>query len=63
MASAVFEALEDSPQWQGLPIRVLPGVTAMLAAAAREERADLEVGVAEQEADDLAAGFRDHEGA
>src|SRR5246127_4679915 len=35
MASAVFEALEDSPQWQGLPIRVLPGVTAMLAAAAR----------------------------
>lgn len=35
MASAVFEALEDSPQWQDLPIRVLPGVTAMLAAAAR----------------------------
>src|SRR4029077_1992764 len=35
MASAVFEALEDSPQWQGLPIRVLPGVTAMLAAGAR----------------------------
>jgi precorrin-3B C17-methyltransferase len=35
MASAVFEALEDSPQWQELPIRVLPGVTAMLAAAAR----------------------------
>jgi precorrin-3B C17-methyltransferase len=35
MASAVFEALETSPQWQGLPIRVLPGVTAMLAAAAR----------------------------
>jgi precorrin-3B C17-methyltransferase len=35
MASAVFEALEDSPQWQGLPICVLPGVTAMLAAAAR----------------------------
>ncbi|KRR20775.1 MULTISPECIES: precorrin-3B C(17)-methyltransferase [Bradyrhizobium] len=35
MASAVFEALEASPQWQGLPIRVLPGVTAMLAAAAR----------------------------
>ncbi|KRQ98608.1 precorrin-3B C(17)-methyltransferase [Bradyrhizobium valentinum] len=34
MASAVFEALEASPQWQGLPIRVLPGVTAMLAAAA-----------------------------
>ncbi len=35
MASAVFEALESSPQWQGLVIRVLPGVTAMLAAAAR----------------------------
>jgi precorrin-3B C17-methyltransferase len=34
MASAVFEALEDAPQWQALPIRVLPGVTAMLAAAA-----------------------------
>ncbi|MGQ0683103.1 precorrin-3B C(17)-methyltransferase [Bradyrhizobium sp.] len=34
MASAVFEALEDNPQWQSLPIRVLPGVTAMLAAAA-----------------------------
>jgi precorrin-3B C17-methyltransferase len=35
MASAVFEALEDAPQWRELPIRVLPGVTAMLAAAAR----------------------------
>jgi precorrin-3B C17-methyltransferase len=35
MASAVFEALEAAPQWQGLSIRVLPGVTAMLAAAAR----------------------------
>jgi precorrin-3B C17-methyltransferase len=35
MASAVFEALEQAPQWQKLPIRVLPGVTAMLAAAAR----------------------------
>ncbi|PAY05824.1 precorrin-3B C(17)-methyltransferase [Bradyrhizobium sp. UFLA03-84] len=34
MASAVFEALEDAPQWHELPIRVLPGVTAMLAAAA-----------------------------
>ena len=34
MASAVFEALEDAPQWRDLPIRVLPGVTAMLAAAA-----------------------------
>jgi precorrin-3B C17-methyltransferase len=35
MAAAVFEALEGAPQWQALPIRVLPGVTAMLAAAAR----------------------------
>ncbi|MBR0688133.1 precorrin-3B C(17)-methyltransferase [Bradyrhizobium manausense] len=35
MASAVFEALEQAPQWQDLPIRVLPGITAMLAAAAR----------------------------
>lgn len=35
MASAVFEALEASPQWRDLPIHVLPGVTAMLAAAAR----------------------------
>ncbi|RXT50160.1 precorrin-3B C(17)-methyltransferase [Bradyrhizobium betae] len=35
MASAVFEALEQAPQWQELPIRVLPGITAMLAAAAR----------------------------
>jgi precorrin-3B C17-methyltransferase len=35
MASAVFEALEEEPKWQGLSIRVLPGVTAMLAAAAR----------------------------
>jgi precorrin-3B C17-methyltransferase / cobalt-factor III methyltransferase len=35
MASAVFEALEASPQWRALAIRVLPGVTAMLAAAAR----------------------------
>lgn len=34
MASAVFEALEDAPQWRDLPVRVLPGVTAMLAAAA-----------------------------
>ncbi|QOZ25022.1 precorrin-3B C(17)-methyltransferase [Bradyrhizobium sp. CCBAU 51753] len=34
MASAVFEALEDGPEWRDLPIRVLPGVTAMLAAAA-----------------------------
>jgi precorrin-3B C17-methyltransferase len=35
MAAATFEALEAEPQWQSLPIRVLPGVTAMLAAAAR----------------------------
>jgi precorrin-3B C17-methyltransferase / cobalt-factor III methyltransferase len=35
MASAVFEALEASPQWHDLNIRVLPGVTSMLAAAAR----------------------------
>jgi precorrin-3B C17-methyltransferase / cobalt-factor III methyltransferase len=35
MASAVFEVLEASPQWHDLSIRVLPGVTAMLAAAAR----------------------------
>ena len=34
MASAVFEALEGAPQWHGLDIRVLPGITAMLAAAA-----------------------------
>jgi precorrin-3B C17-methyltransferase len=35
MAAAVFEVLETTPQWQHLDIRVLPGVTAMLAAAAR----------------------------
>jgi precorrin-3B C17-methyltransferase len=35
MAAAVFEVLETAPQWQHLDIRVLPGVTAMLAAAAR----------------------------
>jgi precorrin-3B C17-methyltransferase len=35
MASAVFEALERAPQFQTLPIRVLPGITAMLAAAAQ----------------------------
>ena len=36
MASAVFEAVESGPaQWRALEIRVLPGVTAMLAAAAR----------------------------
>src|SRR4029077_5534916 len=35
MAAAVFEALEATPELQELSIRVLPGVTAMLAAAAR----------------------------
>ncbi|RWR08303.1 precorrin-3B C(17)-methyltransferase [Paenirhodobacter populi] len=34
MASAVFEALEPHPEWHDLDIRVLPGITAMLAAAA-----------------------------
>ncbi|WP_435660424.1 precorrin-3B C(17)-methyltransferase [Leisingera caerulea] len=38
MASAVFEALENNaenhPDWLDLDIRVLPGITAMLAAAA-----------------------------
>ena len=35
MASAVFEALEKAPALHQLDIRVLPGITAMLAAAAR----------------------------
>jgi precorrin-3B C17-methyltransferase len=35
MAAAVFEALEAAPELRELSIRVLPGVTAMLAAAAR----------------------------
>lgn len=35
MASAVFEALEASPEFATVPVRVLPGITAMLAAAAR----------------------------
>ncbi len=36
MAAAVFEALEAGPQaWRELDIRVLPGITAMLAASAR----------------------------
>ena len=35
MAAAVFEALEAEPDWRDVDIRVLPGVTAMLAAAAR----------------------------
>lgn len=35
MAAAVFEAMEARPDWQALDVRVLPGITAMLAAAAR----------------------------
>jgi len=36
MASAVFEAVEAGPdRWRALDIRVLPGITAMLAASAR----------------------------
>ncbi len=35
MASAVFEALEAAPGYHALSISVLPGITAMLAAAAR----------------------------
>ena len=36
MASAVFEAVEAGPPaWRELDVRVLPGITAMLAAAAR----------------------------
>ncbi len=36
MASAVFEALEAGPEaWRALDVAVLPGVSAMLAAAAR----------------------------
>ncbi len=36
MAAAVFEAVEAGPpDWRGLDIRVIPGITAMLAAAAR----------------------------
>ncbi len=35
MASAVFEALESAPEFHALDIEVLPGITAMLAAAAR----------------------------
>lgn len=35
MASAVFEALEAGPEtWRSIDIRVLPGITAMLAASA-----------------------------
>jgi len=35
MAAAVFEALETRPDPDGFDIRILPGITAMLAAAAR----------------------------
>ncbi|NVO28574.1 precorrin-3B C(17)-methyltransferase [Donghicola sp. C2-DW-16] len=35
MASAVFEALENHPEYHSLDIRVLPGITAMLAAASK----------------------------
>src|ERR1051325_8240701 len=36
MAAAVFEAVENGdPAWRNLDIRVEPGITAMLAAAAR----------------------------
>jgi len=35
MASAVFEAMEADPAYQTVEVRVLPGITAMLAAAAR----------------------------
>jgi precorrin-3B C17-methyltransferase len=36
MASAVFEAIEDGePSWRDLDVRVIPGITAMQAAAAR----------------------------
>ncbi|MBY9061648.1 precorrin-3B C(17)-methyltransferase [Sphingomonas yunnanensis] len=36
MAAAVFEAIEGGePRWRALDVRVLPGITAMLAASAR----------------------------
>ena len=35
MAAAVFEAVEEKPEWGALDISVAPGVTAMQAAAAR----------------------------
>jgi precorrin-3B C17-methyltransferase len=36
MAAAVFEAIDHGPAaWRGVDVRVLPGITAMLAAAAR----------------------------
>ncbi|WP_375263607.1 precorrin-3B C(17)-methyltransferase [Palleronia sp.] len=35
MAAAVFEAMEDRPDWQALDVAVLPGISAMFAAAAQ----------------------------
>ncbi|MEM7089103.1 MAG: precorrin-3B C(17)-methyltransferase [Pseudomonadota bacterium] len=36
MAAAVFEALENGPEgWRDIPVEVMPGITAMLAASAR----------------------------
>jgi precorrin-3B C17-methyltransferase len=35
MAAAVFEAVEEKPEWLALEIAVMPGVSAMQAAAAR----------------------------
>ncbi len=35
MAAAVFEAIEERPEWRALDVRVAPGVSAMQAAAAR----------------------------
>ncbi len=35
MAAAVFEALETMPEAHGLPVRIVPGISAMQAAAAR----------------------------
>jgi precorrin-3B C17-methyltransferase len=35
MAAAIFEVMACAPEWQAVPVEVLPGVTAMLAAAAR----------------------------
>jgi precorrin-3B C17-methyltransferase len=35
MAAALFEAIEEKPEWRTLDVAVVPGVTAMQAAAAR----------------------------
>ena len=35
MAAAVFEAIEEKPEWRALDIAVAPGISAMQAAAAR----------------------------